>query len=62
MKLSPSEQRICDVYSRHWGDGKIHCDECPLVVDQRATLCRANAKWNEETGEWESDDGMEHCL
>ncbi len=54
MKLTRIEQKICEKYSaKHMATRIIggqemqvpvtSCDECPLVIDKRAMLCRANA-------------------
>lgn len=43
MKLTEEEQKICDQYGARDGDGFVHCHECPLVVDLRDRVCKANA-------------------
>lgn len=43
VKLTEEEQKICDQYGARDGDGFVHCHECPLVVDLRDRVCKANA-------------------
>lgn len=42
MKLTEAEKAICKKYSKRDEKGKVHCDECPLAIDQRICLCYAN--------------------
>ena len=42
MKLTPREQAICDEYSKRGEDGKVHCVDCPLVVEYLDRICYAN--------------------
>ena len=51
MKLTETEQKICDKYGQIGTDSKVHCSECPLVIDTRFCLCKANCT-EEEWKEW----------
>ena len=51
MELTPQEQRVCDVFSRHDGNGKTRCSECPLCLNSRLAVCKANVT-EEEYEEW----------
>lgn len=42
MKLTPEEKEICKEYGLRV-NGKVRCPECPLVIDARYCLCKANA-------------------
>ena len=57
MELSPSEQRICDVYSRQDpATGLYQCGKCPLKLDRRFAVCKANVT-EEEYEDWREDEG-----
>ena len=49
MKLTKEGQAICDKYSMRDESGRVWCCECPLAVDKRYCVCKANT--TEE--EWE---------
>lgn len=52
MTLNEEEQKICDYYSQRFADGKVGCSRCPLVVDERDCVCKANCteeEWAERT-------------
>ena len=42
MKLTPDEQKICDEYGKRDEYNKVHCYECPLAIDTRYCICKAN--------------------
>lgn len=48
MKLTRKEQEICEKYRTYNTAGKVRCRECPLAVDIKCYMCKANM--NEE--EW----------
>ena len=54
--LTSRQQKICDRYSRIGSNGKARCDECPLVIDSKALLCKAVATYDRNTGEYILDD------
>lgn len=54
--MTEREQRICNKFSARQADGLVRCSECPLVVDEKNLLCRANATFNRKTGEWEPSE------
>lgn len=61
MLTSEREKRICEKYSAHDADGKVHCHECPLnkgLPDQYDFRCKANAHYNRHTKEWEYDEDI----
>lgn len=50
MKLTKEEDKICRQYGEPHEDGLAHCSECPLVIDTRYCLCKANCteeEWQE---------------
>lgn len=51
MELTPQEQRVCDVFSRDDGSGKVRCSECPLCLNSHFAVCKANVT-EEEYEEW----------
>lgn len=54
MTLTETEQKICDQYGEPDADGKVHCSECPLVIDRRYCLCKANCtdeEWEDRKDE-----------
>ncbi len=59
MLTSDRERAICAKYSERQADGKVRCNECPLVKDALNFLCKANSTYNRSTREWELDDGEE---
>lgn len=42
--MTDKEKKICHKYSKRDENGKVHCFECPLVVDKYNMLCKANSK------------------
>lgn len=54
MELTPQEQRVCDVFSRRDGTGRVHCYECPLVIKTEYCACKRNL--TEEEYEYYGDD------
>ena len=54
MTLNEEEQKICDYYGQRFADGKVGCSRCPLVVDERDCVCKANCteeEWAERREE-----------
>lgn len=54
MELTKEEEKICRQYGEPDADGKVHCSECPLVIDRRYCLCKANCteeEWEERKDE-----------
>lgn len=49
MNLTTEEWIICREHSKKGADGKVHCSDCPLVIDRWEATCKANC--TEE--EWE---------
>lgn len=49
MKLTDDEKKICEKYGARDSDNRVHCFECPLTIDTRYCVCKANI--TEE--EWE---------
>lgn len=42
MKLTDAEAEICKKHSAYDGSRKVHCFECPLVIDESGMICYAN--------------------
>lgn len=56
MKLTEEEQKICDLYGEPGAEGKVHCSECPLVIDAKWCVCKANCteeEWAERKSAWQ---------
>lgn len=54
MTLNEEEQKVCDYYGQRFADGKVGCSRCPLVVDERYCICKANCteeEWAERKEE-----------
>lgn len=50
MKLTESEKAICKKFRKRDEKGFVHCCDCPLEVDSRYALCKANLtkkEWKE---------------
>lgn len=43
MKLTKAEQEICKKYRKRDSKGLVHCFERPLMLDERALMCKAIA-------------------
>ena len=56
MLKSERQEHICRKYSARDDDGYVHCNDCPLVVDQRYYMCRANSHYDRKSKEWVFDD------
>lgn len=57
MTLTEEEQKICSYYSQTFADGKVGCSGCPLAIDTRWCICKANCTDEEwaERREHETD-------
>lgn len=55
MLESKRERKICRKYSKRDSEGKVHCNECPLVTDALNFLCKANSYYDKEKGAWVPD-------
>lgn len=55
MNLTVEEFMICREYSDRSKDGKTHCKECPMMMNDHILLCKANC--SEE--EWEEYDAYQ---
>lgn len=42
MILTEEEKEICKMHRRSHEDGKTRCNECPLVIDVKWCICKAN--------------------
>ena len=50
MRLTDEEKEICKKYSKRDENNKVHCYECPLVLNLRFCICKANISkkdWDE---------------
>lgn len=54
--LTEKQKKICEKFSAYDDTGHVHCNDCPLVIDKRALMCRANSHYNRRTRNWEPDD------
>ena len=57
--MTEKQKKICTQHSARDESGKVHCCDCPLVVDREAMLCRRNAAYNRITRRWEPKGDME---
>ena len=51
--MTEKQEKICAQYSARDESGKVHCCDCPLVVEREEMLCRRNAVYNRKTRQWE---------
>ena len=54
MRLTKEEKAICKQYSKRDENFKVHCNECPLVINRTWTVCKANCRaeeWREHNAE-----------
>lgn len=42
MRLTEREKETCEQYSATGKDGKVNCNSCPLVIDVKYHICKAN--------------------
>lgn len=50
MELKEDEKKICRKYGARDEKGMVHCFECPLAIDTRDCICKANItkeEWEE---------------
>lgn len=51
--MTEKQKKICEKYSKRQPDGLVRCNVCPLVIDRRNLMCRANSEYNRKTKTWE---------
>lgn len=54
MKLTNEEKEICEAYRKRDENNTVHCFECPLVINVREFICKANCtrkEWGERKEE-----------
>lgn len=62
MKLTTKEMEICKKYSMRDKEGYVHCRECPLAVDVRYSLCKANITKKEWKEYWsDKSENIDPC-
>lgn len=54
--LTERQRKICEKYSARGDNGKVRCHECPLVIDERYCMCKANCTYNPKTRKWEPNE------
>lgn len=42
MKLNNEQEVVCKVFSRRDATGKVHCNDCPMVLHSRDGVCLKN--------------------
>lgn len=50
MKLTKKEKETCRRYSAADDTGRVRCSECPLALDRKLCICKANCtaeEWEE---------------
>lgn len=55
MLRTERQKKICTKYRERDENGKVHCFECPLVINPKACECRAWMHWDRHTQEWVED-------
>ena len=55
MRLTSEEQKICKKYGKRDKDGKVHCFECPLAINRRLCICKANLT-KKEYRKWRGEE------
>ena len=38
--MTEEEKAICRKYSKRDESGKVHCSDCPLVIDKECCVCK----------------------
>ena len=38
--MTDKEKALCKRFSRRDENGKVHCFECPLIIDKNACVCK----------------------
>ena len=56
MLKSERQKSICRKYSARDKYGYVHCNDCPLVVDQMGHMCRSNSHYDRKLKEWVPDE------
>ena len=56
MLTNDRERKVCETYGARGNDGKVRCNECPLVKDKADMLCKANSHYDRHLKEWVMDD------
>ena len=54
MRLTKEEKEICEAYRKRDENNTVHCFECPLVINVREFICKANCtrkEWGERKEE-----------
>ena len=41
MKLNAEQEIVCRVFSRRDTLGHVHCNDCPMALDQKQPVCLA---------------------
>lgn len=44
MKLTREDQMLCDKYGTPDSNGIVHCRDCPLMLNYRFCVCKANVE------------------
>lgn len=48
--MTAKEEKVCREYKSSMG--KSRCSECPLVIDKKKGMCRANSLYDRERMTW----------
>ena len=56
MLTTARQKRDCAKYGARDENGKVHCYECPQVIDRDAMTCRKFMHWDRKKQEWVHDD------
>lgn len=56
MLKTEKDKSICAKFSTPDENGRVHCPECPLMVNAYELMCKANTSYNRKTRTWEFDD------
>ena len=54
--LTDKQKKICEKYSERDENGKVHCNECPLVINAYALMCKAVCHYDRHEREWVFDE------
>ena len=53
MLTNDRDRRTCEKYgAMDEATGKVRCEFCPLVVNTRDMMCKANSHWDKHLREW----------
>lgn len=56
MLTTDRQKATCAKYSKRDENGRVHCSECPLVIDRDERTCRNFMHWDRHLKGWVMDE------